>query len=73
MVDMLLPDGDGTEFTRQVRTRGFTGPIIMISGYAIQGEREACFAADCTDFLVKPVEVSTFIDLFKRYDVDGVQ
>ena len=73
LVDMLLPDGDGTELTRQVRAQGFTGPIIMISGYAMQGEREACLAAGCSDFLVKPVEVGTFIDLFKRYDGDGVQ
>ena len=72
LVDMLLPDGDGTEFTRQVRAQGFTCPIIMISGYAIPGEQEECFAAGCTEFLVKPVEVETFIDLFKRYNGDGV-
>lgn len=73
LVDMLLPDGDGTEFTQQARIRGFVCPIIIITGYAIQGEREACFAAGCTEFLVKPVEVSTFIDLFNRYNGAEVQ
>lgn len=73
LVDMLLPDGDGTDFTRQVRANGITCPIVIITGYAIEGEREACFEAGCTEFLVKPVEVGTFIELFKRYTSSGVQ
>ncbi len=73
LVDSLLPDGDGTDFTKWARAQGFTGPIINITGYAIQGEQEACFAAGCTEFLVKPVGMSAYIELFKRYDSDGVQ
>lgn len=72
LVDMLLPDGDGTDFTRIARARGVTCPIIIITGYAISGEREACFAAGCTEFLTKPVEMSTFFELFKKYAEGGV-
>jgi two-component system capsular synthesis sensor histidine kinase RcsC len=68
LLDMQLPDGTAVDFTRQVREQGSTCPIVVITGYTIQKERDACFAAGCTDFLIKPVEVHTFIELFRHYN-----
>lgn len=72
LLDMHLPDGTAVEFTRQVREQGLTCPIVVITGYTFEKERDACFTAGCTEFLIKPVEVHTFIELFQRYNEDRI-
>ena len=67
LADMLLPDGDAIDFIRQARLISATVPIIVVTGVATDGEREACLEVGCTDYYIKPIEVDTLIALFKRY------
>ena len=67
LTDMLLPDGDAITFTKQARSQWPTLPIIILTGFAMKGEREACFLAGCTDYYIKPVDVGVLIGLFKHY------
>ena len=73
LADMLLPDGDAIKFVSQARPQWATLPIIIVTGYAPDGEREACFAAGCTDYFIKPVDVTVLIALFKRYSSEIVE
>ena len=67
LVDMLLPDGDAIVFTKKARMQWPTLPIIILSGCANKGEREACFEAGCTDYYIKLPNVDILVAIFKRY------
>jgi len=67
MVDMLLPDGDAITFTKKARLQWPALPIVILSGYADRGEREACFMAGCTDYYIKLPDIDILMALFKHY------
>lgn len=73
LVDMALPDGDALDFLCRARQIAPAVPIIVLTGIATQGEREACFAAGCTDYYVKPVDVEVLMALFRRYAQSKVE
>lgn len=56
VMDIRMPILDGYQATRQIRNRGFRGPIIALTAHHIQGEEERCRVAGCSDFYVKPID-----------------
>jgi len=53
-LDLMLPDGDGIEFLRELRQQGITVPVIVVSAYAEEG-RVRGGALDVLDWLNKPL------------------
>jgi DNA-binding response OmpR family regulator len=54
ILDVLLPDGDGIDLCRELRTRGPSPPVVVITADASAGERAAAAGADLV--LVKPFD-----------------
>ncbi len=58
LMDLGLPKIDGWEATRRLKAAAETShiPIIALSGYAMEDERQKAFDAGCDEFCAKPVE-----------------
>ena len=54
VLDLMLPDGSGLEFLRQLRTESFLQPILVLTARDSVDDRVEGLNAGADDYLVKP-------------------
>ncbi len=69
LMDIQLPDINGLEVTKMIRSSEIknTIPIIAISSYAMTGDKQRALDAGCDSYIEKPIEPETIMNDIRKY------
>ena len=69
LMDMHMPEMDGLEATRQIRSIPACArtPIIAMTAAVMQEDKKACFDAGMDDFVGKPIEPEELIGALRKW------
>jgi len=69
LMDIMMPDMDGLETTKEIRKlpRGRELPIVAVTAKAMKGDRQKCIEAGAWDYIAKPVEPSHLLSVLRGW------
>ena len=67
LMDIMLPDIDGFLVTKKIRSENNVIPIIAQTAYALSGDQEKTIEAGCNDYISKPINQETLLNLMSKY------
>jgi hypothetical protein len=67
LMDIRLPDINGYEATRQIRKFNADIPIIALTAFAFESDREKALQSGCNDYLSKPVKKEELFNTMRKF------
>lgn len=67
LMDIKMPKMDGLEATSLIRTYSQEVPIIALTAFAFEADREKALEVGCNDFLTKPVSQNGLEKILEKY------
>lgn len=67
LMDIKMPELDGIEATKKIRTFNEQVPIIVQTAYTSSGDKERALEAGCNDYITKPIDKERLLQLITKY------
>jgi CheY-like chemotaxis protein len=69
IMDVEMPIMDGIAATKIIKTNPAYAkiPIIVLTAYAMKGDKEKFLAQGCDDYITKPIDVPSFMKRMEKY------
>ncbi|MCF8374011.1 MAG: response regulator [Bacteroidales bacterium] len=67
LMDIKMPEMNGYEATRIIKKENPSLPVIALTAFALDGDREKSLMAGCDDYMSKPIDQAKLLDLVNRY------
>jgi HAMP domain-containing protein/signal transduction histidine kinase/CheY-like chemotaxis protein len=67
LIDIMMPEMDGYETMRQIRSKKEIAdiPLVAVTAKAMKGDRQKCLEAGATDYIAKPVDIDMLLALLR--------
>lgn len=67
LMDIKMPDMNGIDATLRIREVSKDVPIIAVTAFAFDSDKDKALAAGCSDFLAKPINSGELIQVLKKH------
>jgi CheY-like chemotaxis protein len=67
LMDMKMPEIDGFEATRKIKSINPEIPIIAVTAYAMIGDEKRILEAGCDEYLCKPISKNLLLEKMSRF------
>ena len=69
LMDIQLPGMDGLSATKIIKKDPSLKdiPIVALTSYAMQGDKEKALEAGCTGYIAKPIDTRKFLETVSNY------
>ncbi|MCD2422164.1 response regulator [Niabella pedocola] len=69
LIDMMMPEMDGYETIRAIRSSGIypAVPVIAVTANAMTGDEKKCLDAGADAYVAKPIDVDKLVYLIEKW------